>query len=442
MKKHAMPLIAITMLGCLVSPISAQTPPPEQFIPMTIYRTGPMGGFGTPPMVGYMDYMTMLNERDGGINGVKLTWEECETAYQPDRMVECYERLKGKGQTGATVWNPYGTGLAYAVLERAQADKIPLIMVGNGRTDATDGRVFPYAFPLITNFWSQATAVIKFVATREGGDDSLKGKKVVDLYHDSAYGKETIGILDKLAEKYGFEIKHMPVANPGLDQKAVWLQIRQYKPDWVIMQGAGLMTQTAIKEAAGIGFPRDHLVGNYWSGAEEDTVPAGAAAKDYISAAMHGSGTDYPVVQDILKHTYGKNKGGGKEQDVGTIRYNRGVVIGVITMEAIRIAQDKFGKGKPITGEQMQWGLEHLDLTGDRLKKLGAENLVPAFKTSCLDHEGAAPVRFTQWNGQKWTSISDWVETDQKLVRPMIEVSAAAYAKEKNIQPRDCDVAR
>lgn len=440
MKLKAKLLLAFAAFAGVSAPALAQGP--EQFIPMTIYRTGPMGGFGTPPMVGYMDYMTMLNERDGGINGVKLVWEECETAYQPDRMVECYERLKNKGQTGATLWNPYGTGLAYAILEKSQADKVPLIMVGNGRTDATDGRVFPYAFPLITNFWSQATAVIKFVATREGGDDKLKGKKIVDLYHDSAYGKETIGVLDKLAEMYGFEVKHMPVANPGLDQKAVWLQIRQYKPDWVVMQGAGLMTQTAIKEAAGIGFPRDHLVGNYWSGAEEDTMPAGASAKDYISAAMHGSGTDYPVIQDILKHAYAKNKGGGKEQDVGTIRYNRGVVIGVITMEAVRIAQEKFGKGKPITGEQMQWGLEHLDFTGDRLKKLGADNLVPAFKTSCLDHEGGAPVRFTQWDGQKWVSVSDWVQTDQKLVRPLIEASAAAYAKEKNIQPRNCDASK
>jgi branched-chain amino acid transport system substrate-binding protein len=429
----------MTMLACLAAPSSTEAQQSEQFIPMTIYRTGPMGGFGTPPMVGYMDYMTMLNERDGGINGVKLVWEECETAYQPDRMVECYERLKNQGQTGATLWNPYGTGLAYAVLEKSQADKIPLIMIGNGRTDATDGRYFPYAFPLITNFWSQATAIIKFVGAREGGKDKLKGRKIVDLYHDSAYGKETIAILDKLADKYGFEIKHMPVASPGLDQKAVWLQIRQYRPDWVVMQGAGLMTQTAIKEAAGIGFPRDHLVGNYWSGAEEDAVPAGSSATGYIAAAMHGSGRDYPVMQEILKHAYGKGKGNGMEQDVGTIRYNRGVVIGVVTMEAIRIAQEKFGKGKPITGEQMQWGLEHLDLSSDRLKQLGADKLVPTFKTSCLDHEGGAPVRFTQWDGQKWTSISDWVQTDQSLVRPMVEASAASYAKEKGIQPRACE---
>ncbi|MBB6306465.1 ABC transporter substrate-binding protein [Xanthobacter tagetidis] len=427
--------LAAGIAGATLAPAGAQTAK-EQFIPITLYRTGPMGSFGTPPMVAYMDYMAMLNERDGGINGVKLVWEECETAYQPDRMVECYERLKGRG---ATVWNPYGTGLAYAVLEKSQADKIPLIMLGNGRTDAADGRYFPYAFPLVTNFWSQATAMVKYIGERQGGMDKLKGLKIVDLYHDSPYGKETIGVYDRLAKTYGFEVKHMPVPSPGIDQKSVWLQIRQYAPDWIVMQGAGLMTQTAIKEAAAIGFPRDRLVGNYWSGAEEDTVPAGAAAKNYISAAMNGSGTDFPVIQDILKYVYDRGKGSGERRDVGTTRYNRGVVIGLITMEAIRVAQAKFGEGKPITGEQMQWGLEHLNFTPERIAQLGATGLLPPFSTSCLDHEGGAPIRFQQWDGQKWVSVSDWVATDQKMVRPLIEASAAAYGKEKGISPRSCD---
>lgn len=410
---------------------------PEQFIPVTIYRTGPMGGFGTPPMVAYMDYMAMLNERDGGINGVKLVWEECETAYQPDRMVECYQRLKDKNG-GATVWLPFGTGLAYAILDKSEADKIPVVTIGNGRTDSTDGRYFPYSFPLISNFWSQETSIVRFIASRSGGEASLKGKKIVNLYHDSAYGKETLPILGKEAEQLGFELLNMPVAPPGIDQKAIWLQIRQAKPDWIIVQGAGLMTATSIKEAAGIAFPRDHMIGNYWSGAEEDTVPAGPAAKGYIAAAMHGSGVDYPVLADILKYVYDRNKGNGDRKDVGTVRYNRGVVNGMVIMEGIRVAQEHFGKGKPITGEQLQYGLENLKFTVNRVKALGATELTPVFATSCKDHEGGAPVRFQQWDGAKWVAISPWIASDQALVRPMVEASAEAHAKEKNLKMRNC----
>jgi len=411
----------------------------QQFVPVTIYRTGPMGGFGTPPMVAYMDYMAMLNERDGGINGVKLVWEECETAYQPDRMVECYERLKGK-HGGATVWLPFGTGLAYAILDKAERDKIPVVTIGNGRTDSTDGRYFPYSFPLISNFWSQETSIVRFIASRSGGDAALKGKKIVNLYHDSAYGKETLPVLGRQAEQYSFELKNIPVAPPGIDQKAVWLQVRQYRPDWVVVQGAGLMTQSAIKEAAGINFPRDRVVGNYWSGAEEDTVPAGAAAKGYLAAAMHGSGTNFPVLQDILKYVYDRGKGHGDRKDVGTVRYNRGVVNSMVIMEGIRIAQEKFGKGKPITGEQLQVGLESLNFTPERVKALGATDLVPTFATSCRDHEGSAAVRFQQWDGAKWVSVGSWVEPDRKLVRQMVEASAEAYAKERGLKPRDCPV--
>ncbi|HET7095920.1 MAG TPA: ABC transporter permease, partial [Casimicrobiaceae bacterium] len=42
------------------------------------------------------------------------------------------------------------------------------------------------------------------------------------------------------------------------------------------------------------------------------------------------------------------------------------------------------------------------------------------------------------WDGNQWKVISDWIQPDRELVRGMVEQSAAAYAKEKNITPRDC----
>ncbi|MCP4328943.1 MAG: ABC transporter substrate-binding protein [Alphaproteobacteria bacterium] len=424
----------------LASPLTAEKvfAAGEQFVPVTLYRTGPYANTGEPLMGGYMDYMRMINARDGGVNGVKLVYEECETGYKPDRMVECYQRLKNQGETGAGMFNPLGTGLTYAVIEDATKDKIPVITIGYGRTDATDGSVWKYVFPLITNYWSQNTAKIKFIGQREGGMENLKGKKIAYVIHDSAYGKETQPVIAEQAKKYGFEVKTFPVAHPGLDQKAVWLQIaRQYKPDWVILRGWGVMNQTSIKEAARVGFPRDKIVGVWWSGSEQDTVPAGAAAEGYISANFHGPGTDYPVIQDVLKYVQDAGKGTVDKSEVGTIMYNRGVVYGIVNIEAIRVAQGKFGN-KPLTGEQIQWGFEHLDFTPERIAELGATGLVPPFKTSCFDHEGQAPVKFQQWQDGKWVAITDWIETDQAMVRPMVEASAKKYAAEKGITPRNC----
>src|SRR5437016_2680405 len=435
MKAVKAALLGLALAG-VVTAASAQN---EQFIPMNGYWVGPYAPGGSGIFGGFIDYINMLNARDGGVGGVKLTYEKCETEYNNARGVECYEREKKKGPTGATVIHPLSTGITYSLIDKVAADKIPMISLGYGRTDASDGRVFPYVFPLITNYWSQNTAKIKFIGMKEGGMDKLKGKKIVNIYHDSAYGKETIPILDAQAKKYGFEVTHIPVAHPGNEQGAQWLQIRQIKPDWVILRGWGVMNPTALKAAAKIGFPRDHIIGVWWSGAEEDTIPAGDAAKGYIAAGFNLPGTSFPVMQDILKNVYKKGKGEMEDSSrIGSIYHTRGVVAGIITAEAIRTAQAQFGKGKPMTGEQVRWGIEHLNIDDKRLKELGATGLMQALKVSCMDHEGGGAVKFLQWDGKKWNVITDWIASDQSIVRPMVEASAAQYAKEKGIAPRDC----
>ncbi len=411
----------------------------EQFVPANMYWVGPYAASGSGIAGGLIDYMQMINARDGGINGVKLTWEKCETEYNNARGVECYERQKNKGPTGATLIHPLSTGITYSLIEKGTADKIPIVSVGYGRTDATDGRVFPYVFPLITNYWSQNTAKIKFIGQKEGGMDKLKGKKIVNLYHDSAYGKETIPVLDVQAKKYGFEVTHIAVPHPGNEQQSQWLQIRQIRPDWVILRGWGVMNPTALKTAARTGFPRDKMLGVWWSGAEEDVVPAGDAAKGYIAAGFNVAGSNYPVVRDIQKYVYAKGEGEMDDKSrVGSIYYNRGVVFAIVTVEAVRKAQERYGKGKPMTGEQVRWGLENLDINEAYLKKLGATGFMQPLKLSCRDHEGGGQVKFQQWDGAKWNVITDWIDSDQSIVRPMIEQSAAQYAKEKGITPRDC----
>ena len=411
----------------------------EQFIPANFYWVGPYAPGGSGFGGGMIDYFALLNARDGGINGVKLTWEKCETEYNNARGVECYERSKKKGPTGATVIHPLSTGITYSLIEKGTADKIPVISMGYGRTDASDGRVFPYIFPLITNYWSQNTAKIKFIGMKEGGMDKLKGKKIVNIYHDSAYGKETIPVLDVQAKKFGFEVTHIAVAHPGNEQQAQWLQVRQIKPDWVILRGWGVMNPTALKAAQRAGFPREKILGVWWSGAEEDVIPAGDAAKGYFAAGFNLPGTNFPLMQDLLKYVY---KGGKGEMDdksrIGSVYHTRGIVAGIVTTEAIRNAQQRYGKGKPVTGEQMRWGIENLNITDARLKQLGAVGLMSALKVSCMDHEGGGAVKFMQWDGKKWNVVTDWIATDQSIVRPMIEASAAQYAKEKGITPRDC----
>jgi branched-chain amino acid transport system substrate-binding protein len=78
-------------------------------------------------------------------------------------------------------------------------------------------------------------------------------------------------------------------------------------------------------------------------------------------------------MQDIQKKVYGANKGNLEDKSrVGSIYHTRGVTYGIMIVEAIRKAQEKYGKGKVMTPEQVRWGLEHIDLSEARLKELGA----------------------------------------------------------------------
>jgi branched-chain amino acid transport system substrate-binding protein len=435
-KQQWLGMLLAAVLGGLAS-MTAVAAAGEQFLPVLVTREGAVRSFQAPRADGYIAYLTLLNERDGGINGVKLVWEECETVFDATRTVECYERLKTKGPTGAAVFHPHGTPPTYALIERATQDRIPLITVGYGRADAADGRVFPYVFNPPTSYWSQNTAKIRFIGQRAGGMAQLKGLKIAHIYHDSEYGRETIPMLDHQAAHYGFTVQHLAVPPPGLDQKATWLRIKVAQPDWVILRGAGVMNPTALKAAAQIGFPRDKIVGAAGTCTEQEMILAGEAARGFICVSLFGTGRHFPLIQDILTYVYAGGKGPGPEGDVGTVVWSRGVMHGVLTAEALRTAMRRFGN-QPLTGAQVQWGLDHLTLTAASLKELGAEGLFPPISLSCRDHEGGGSVQFQQWDGTQWTVLTDWIAPDQALVRPLMEASAAKYAQEKGITPRTC----
>jgi branched-chain amino acid transport system substrate-binding protein len=404
------------------------------FIPLLVYRTGPYAPSGIPIANGFVDYFSLLNERDGGINGVKVAWEECETQYDTKQGVECYERLKGKSPV---LVNPYSTGITYQLIPKAPIDKVVVFSMGYGMSAASDGRWFPYVFSAPTNYWSQASAVIRYIGTQEGGLEKLKGKKIAHIFHNSPYGKEANPTLEELAKKYQFELTLLAVDHPGQEQKSTWLQVRRLNPDWIFMSGWGVMNQVAIKEASAIGFKMDRFIGNWWSANDSDVVPAGDGAKGYKGATFHAPGTNFKVHADIVKFVYDKNKGAGKKTDMGAPLYNRGVVNAMFSAEAIRTAMGKYGN-KVLTGEQVRWGFENLNLTEAALDKLGMKGFTHPVKVSCEDHEGSGPVLIQQWDGKKWNIVSDWVQPMRDVVRPKIEAAAVEEGKKLNYTPRDC----
>jgi branched-chain amino acid transport system substrate-binding protein len=412
----------------------------EQFFPALVYRTGAYAPNGVPFANGYIDYLKLVNAR-GGINGVKVIWEECETGYATDRGVECYERLKGKNG-GATLFQPLSTGITFALTEKAPVDKIPLITAGYGRSESTDGMVFKWNFPLTGTYWDAADILLQHLAKKDGGWDKLKGKKIALVYHDSPYGKEPIPLLQERQKLHGFELMLLPVTHPGVEQKATWLQIRQQRPDYVFLWGWGVMNSTALKEAQATGYPRDKMYGVWWAGAEPDVKDVGDGAKGYNALALqHGAEPNSKVVKDILAMVHDKGQGTGPRDEVGQVLYMRGLMSAMLGVEGVRRAQERFGRGKVMTGEQTRWGLENLALDQKKLDELGFAGVMRPISTSCADHRGATWARVHTWDGSKWNFTSDWYQSDETIIKPMIRQAADKYAAEKKLQrrtPADC----
>jgi branched-chain amino acid transport system substrate-binding protein len=431
-------LLTVAALAATLLAGSALAQSKEQYFPVLSYRTGPYAPNGAPWANGFVDYLKLVNAQ-GGINGVTIAFEECETGYDTGRSVECYERLKGKG---ATVVQPLSTGATFALTEKAPGDKIPLITAGYGRSESQDGGVFKWNFPLIGTYWVAADALLQQIAKKEGGLDKLKGKKIALVYHDSPYGKEPIPLLQERAKLHGFELQLLPVTAPGVEQKSTWLQIRQSRPDHVLLWGWGVMNSTALKEAQATGYPREKMYGVWWAGAEPDVKDVGEGAKGYNAVTMqHGAEPNSKVVKDVLTLVHGKGQGTGPKEEVGSVLYMRGLISSMLGVEGVKRAQERFGKGKVMTGEQTRWGLENLALDQKKLDALGLAGVMRPVSTSCVDHMGANWARVHTWDGSKWVFSSDWLQADEQIIKPMVKAAADKYAAEKKLTrrtPEDC----
>ncbi|EEX09119.1 transcriptional regulator, Fis family [Ruegeria lacuscaerulensis ITI-1157] len=400
--------------------------------PSLSYRTGPYAAGGIPFADGYADYFTLLNERDGGIGGVPAKVIECETGYNTEKGVECYESTKGEG---ALVYQPLSTGITYQLIPKTTADDIPMHTMGYGRTSAKNGKVFSHTFNYPANYWDGASGAINYLLDENGGD--LSGKKIALVYHNSAYGKEPIRTLEELSKKHGYELVALPVDHPGQEQKSQWLQIRRDRPDYVLMWGWGVMNQVAIQEAANIRFPMENFIGIWWSGAEHDVMPAGAAADGYKALTFHNVGSDFPLYDDLKKYVVDAGKAAGAGDQVGTVLYNRGLYAAMLAAEAAKKAQEISGKAD-ITGADMRAGMEALEMTEEKMAELGLPNFGPAFTVTCENHGGNGMVGVTQWDAdtKTWSLISDFKPTDAEVIGALIEEDSAAYAAENNIEPR------
>ncbi len=403
----------------------------DLMIPDLSYRTGPYAAGGIPFSDGYQDYFALLNARDGGIGGEMVRVVECETAYDTEKGVECYENTKGDG---ALVYQPLSTGITYQLIPKTQADGIPLHTMGYGRTSAVNGEVFQNVFNYPANYWDAASVAVNYLLDENGGD--LSGKTIALVYHNSAYGKEPIRTLQALGEKHGFELTEIAVDHPGQEQKSQWLQIRREQPDYVLMWGWGVMNQVAVQEAANIRYPMENFIGNWWAGAEHDVTPAGMAADGYKSLNMNVVDAELPVFDEIREMVIDAGEGAGDGSNVGSVLYTRGMYAAMLAAEAIKVAQEMHGVAD-ISPEQMRDGMANLEITESMMEELGMPGIGPVFAVTCANHGGSGQGLVQQWNAseQRFEALTGYIDPDKAVIDPLVAEDSLAYAAENGITP-------
>ncbi|MEM1234320.1 MAG: ABC transporter substrate-binding protein [Pseudomonadota bacterium] len=429
--KHFQKLAAAAVLSLTGAAVAAES----LYVPNLSYRTGPFASTGIPLMNGQKDYMDMLNARDGGIGGVMIDFEECETGYSTEKGVECYERTKGE----AIVTQPWSTGITLQVLPKTNVDEIPILAPGYGFSPMADGTTFQWAFNAPSGYWDAADMIVQYLES----EGALDGKKIAFLHLDHPYGKEPLPLLNSLAEEKGFELLPIPVGLSEMqNQSAQWLQIRRERPDYVVMWGWGAMNAGAITEAVKTRYPMDQFVGVWWSGQDADLRLVGAEGAGYKSISWSFPNPEAAVHADIKTHVVDTGKTLSSAEEREGVFYNRGIVMSMVLAEGIRTAQEEYGTPM-IDAAQLRWGLENLNITEERLAELGMTNMVPPFATSCANHTGHSGGWMLEWDGEKFVKASDHLMPNVEAYTPLLAASASEYAEANAPWPTNesCDSA-
>jgi len=361
------------------------------------------------------DYADLLNQK-GGIEGHPIEIVVQDHGNEPQRGIECYERLK---RDGVMIFDMLSTPVSRAVLPRIMKDENILLQSLVGRGDAVDGEVFKWVFPVGPTYWGQAANDIGYIKQQSKGD--LKGVKVAFVYVDYPFGQEPIGILKTLAEKEGFTLQLFPYPLPGNDQASAWTQIRRFNPDWIISWSLSNMHVIASREMKRNGIPIDKYIAVNWFN-EVDIKNIGTDASKGLKRGTNvAGGSHLPLVQDILKELYDKGKGNGDRKFTEDVYYNTGLAIYSSAFEGVRLAIKK--DGWPLTPQKIKDGFESI-------KDYDVNGLMAPVTVTPTDHGGGGKTRIEMWDGTKWVPQTDWIAAYTDEVWKVVKEQSAAYAKD------------
>ena len=360
------------------------------------------------------DYADLLNTR-GGLEGHPIEVAVQDHGNEPQRGIDCYERLK---REGTMIFDTFSSPVSRAVLPRIMQDGNILVQPLVGRGDAIDGEVFKQVFPLAPTYWGQAANIISYFKKQSGG--SLKGKNVAFMYLDTTFGREPTPVFEALKRLESFEYQPFPIPVPGNDQSAAFTQMRRFQPDWVVLWSFSPLNPITFREMQRNGIPIEKMVTVNWINEVDINNFGAAAAKGLKRSTVVVGGAEHPLVKDILRELYDKGKGNGDRKLVADSYYNTGLAVYSSVFEGVRIAIKT--QGWPLTPEKIRQGMYGI-------KNFDAKGFMAPITVTPKDHGGGGKTRIDMWDGSKWVAQTDWFADYTGLVNTLVKANSADYAK-------------
>lgn len=361
---------------------------------------------------GQRDYLSLVNA-EGGIDGRKFEALVSDTGNQPQRGIEAYNRARDQG---AILFDFLSTPVSRALVPQVLQDKVVMITPVHGRGDASDGETFPYIFPMMATYWSQATVLANWIETKGGG---LAGKKIALVHIDSPFGREPINVLKDLAAEKGFEVSTFAYASPGNEQGSTWTEVRRYRPDYALIWGAGGGQAVSVREAIRNGIAADKILSVVWLTETDARTVGPDIMKGVKRFEAVAPGRDNPIIQRIEEKVVKPGQGAGNAELVGSSAYNLGVATMAVAVEAARLGLADGASGE-LTGERLKAGFE-------KIANFNAEGLMPPITITPEDHQGGGFGRVSEWNGEAWVPVTDWGAHYGEVVRREIDAGAKGF---------------
>ena len=360
------------------------------------------------------DYADLLNAK-GGLQGHPIEINVQDHGNEPQRGIDCYERLK---RDGVMVFDFFSTPVSRAVLPRIMQDGNILVQPLVGRGDAVDGEVFKNVFPLAPTYWGQAANMVSYIKKQAGGN--LQGKKVAFLYLDTPFGREPMPVFEALKRIERFEFQSFGIPVPGTDQSAAFTQLRRFQPDWVITWSFSPLNPISFREMQRNGIPIDRMITVNWINEVDINNFGAAAAKGLKRSTVVTGGAEHPLVKEILRELYDKGKGNGDRKMVADSYYNTGLAVYSTVFEGVGLAIKR--QGWPLTPEKIRQGMYGI-------KQFDAKGFMAPVTITPKDHGGGGKTRIDMWDGGKWVAQTDWFADYTGLVWTLVKANSADFAK-------------